>query len=205
MRLDYIVGRSALICLMAAGGIRSSLPAATAKANLKPILRLYVFNYAQVPAKILRSAENETARIFGHSGISIDWINVDLEANKPPKCAIKEQPCGMLRIHPQSPNNTMSHQVAGYAYPGTPFASIIFDTVAEEAKSVARSQSLVLGHTMAHEIGHLFLPPGYHSLVGIMQAHIDETSWRQADQGSLLFSSQEGESLRHNMLTTRFQ
>jgi len=204
MRFNYIIGRSTLVCLMMTGGIRfsSSMSAASAMAVVRPKITMYVFNYAQVPARVLRSAEKETSRIFGHSRISIVWINVDLEADSSPRCALdsREQPCGMLRIHPRPPNDTMSHEIAGYAFPGTPFASIIFDAVVEEAKSVARSESLVLGHTMAHEIGHLFLPAGYHSPEGIMQARLNETSWRQADQGSLLFSSQEAEALRQHML-----
>ena len=200
-----ITKRSSLVCLMMLAVFRSTTLAAPSKATVQPRIALYVFNYARVPANTLNSAEKEATRIFHHAGIGIDWVNVNLEANDSPRCAMnfKEQPCCMLRIHPRLTNDTFPHLVAGYALHGTPYATIIFDAIVQEANSVARSQSLILGHTMAHEIAHLFLPQGYHSLAGIMQAHIDESSWRQADQGSLLFSSGEIKWLQQNVLAHR--
>jgi len=53
---------------------------------------------------------------------------------------------------------------------------------------------LILGITLAHEIGHLFLAPG-HSSLGIMRATLDKKDWKLAAKGELLFSAQEAESI----------
>jgi len=164
------------VCLLAPAGVRASTLAAPSKAAVQLQIALYVFNYAQVPSHTLRAAEKETAGIFSHAKIGIDWEEVNLQANDSSRCAVefKEQPCCMLRIQARLANGMFTPRTAGYALHGTPYATIIFDAVAEEAKSVARSQSMVLGHTIAHEVAHLFLPPGYHSSEGIMQEYIDE-------------------------------
>lgn len=207
MRFACIAKRSSLACLITACAVRASIATPPDKATVQPSIALYVFNYAHVPGNILKTAEKETARIFSHSGISIDWVDVNLKANDPPRCAMDfaEQPCCMLRINPHLTTDEMSHEIAGYAYHGTPFASIIFNVIVEEANSVGLPQSLILGHTMAHEIAHLFLPQGYHSPEGIMQPRINEKAWRQADQGSLLFSSWETKWLQQNVLAHKPQ
>jgi len=33
--------------------------------------------------------------------------------------------------------------------------------------------NIILGRVMAHEVGHLLLPPNSHSPIGIMRAHVD--------------------------------
>ena len=53
---------------------------------------------------------------------------------------------------------------------------------------------LILGITMAHEIGHLLLPPG-HSLKGIMRARLDTEDWKLAEVGRLAFCRQEAERI----------
>ena len=53
---------------------------------------------------------------------------------------------------------------------------------------------LILGHTAAHEIGHMLLPRG-HSSQGIMRARLRKTDWERAAKGTLLFTRQQSEQL----------
>ncbi len=56
------------------------------------------------------------------------------------------------------------------------------------------ARGLVLGHTAAHEIGHMLLPPG-HSSRGIMRARLRKADWERAAKGTLLFTRQQSEQL----------
>lgn len=58
------------------------------------------------------------------------------------------------------------------------------------------SEGLILGHVIAHEIGHLLLPLGAHSAAGIMSPRIDKGDFRKALGGNLLFSQEQSELMR---------
>ncbi len=66
--------------------------------------------------------------------------------------------------------------------------------------NLTAAEGLVLGHVIAHEAGHLMLPPGAHNSTGIMKARTDSRSWNEAFRKSLLFLPEEGELIRAAML-----
>ena len=55
---------------------------------------------------------------------------------------------------------------------------------------------VLLGHVIAHEIGHLLLPPNSHSLKGLMAGHMDQRQALRATKGALWFSAKEAETIR---------
>jgi hypothetical protein len=59
---------------------------------------------------------------------------------------------------------------------------------------VTRGQ--ILGHAVAHEIGHLVLASDTHSLFGIMKADYDRKDLVILGQGNLFFTAEEGQLLR---------
>jgi hypothetical protein len=59
-----------------------------------------------------------------------------------------------------------------------------------------RTQSLILGHVMAHEVGHLMLPHGAHTPAGIMSPRIESDRFGQALGGDLLFTANQSELMR---------
>src|SRR5262249_13668362 len=65
---------------------------------------------------------------------------------------------------------------------------IFFDRVTEVSASHKVPLELVLGITIAHEIGHLLLPHQVHALAGIMRARLNSSDWRMAAQGALGFT-----------------
>jgi hypothetical protein len=64
---------------------------------------------------------------------------------------------------------------------------------------------LVLGATMAHEIGHLLLGPKAHSRRGIMSARIRCEELRQASRGELRFEPAEAQRLQAEVARRRSQ
>jgi hypothetical protein len=57
----------------------------------------------------------------------------------------------------------------------------------------------VLGHVMAHELGHLLLGSNAHSRQGIMRRQWYGDDLHLASKGSLLFSEDQARSIRKNL------
>jgi hypothetical protein len=57
------------------------------------------------------------------------------------------------------------------------------------------SKGQILGHVIAHEVGHVLLNQQVHSAHGIMRAEWDIADFRDMTSGMLLFSSQQAEFL----------
>jgi hypothetical protein len=58
------------------------------------------------------------------------------------------------------------------------------------------AMALVLGHFVAHEIGHLLLPNSRHAVTGIMMARLNRREWQFASAGSLLFNPGQASAMR---------
>jgi hypothetical protein len=58
----------------------------------------------------------------------------------------------------------------------------------------------ILGHAIAHEIGHLLLPGNGHSVSGIMRARWDQKEWMLLRQGNLNFTPEQARLLRAGLL-----
>ena len=84
--------------------------------------------------------------------------------------------------------------ILGFAKPPH-IASVFFDRVANLAESGAVEETHnILGHLLAHELGHLLLARNGHSRRGIMQIPWKAKELKLAAQGRLLFT--EGQSKR---------
>jgi len=94
------------------------------------------------------------------------------------------------------------HETLGCALPssqGRPASDawVLFDRILEQvARLGISSQHQILGHAMAHEMGHLLLGQDSHAVAGVMRA-----DWRTHDyilmsQGSLLFTPRQAELIR---------
>ncbi len=57
-------------------------------------------------------------------------------------------------------------------------------------------RDVILGHLMAHELGHLLLPEGAHSKRGIMPCPLNREDWQAAAKGILLFTAEQSKQLR---------
>jgi hypothetical protein len=79
---------------------------------------------------------------------------------------------------------------------GGGYITVYYDRVQEIAKRVNDCVWCVLGHTLAHEIGHLLLPAGSHSKTGVMREEPLREEWRKVEMGVLLFTKQQAEAMR---------
>jgi hypothetical protein len=152
-------------------------------------MRVLVLNTAGVPAAVLSEAEKAAARVFRGAGIETTWrhagtgrVDDDLTS-----MIIINLMSASMEARMKAPATAM-----GSAVSGGRLASIMYGRVERLAQVSATDLATVLGHVIAHEIGHLLLPPG-HSAGGIMNATLDP---HLAVRGVLWFSSTEVAAVR---------
>ena len=81
----------------------------------------------------------------------------------------------------------------GMANPLALRVSVLVRRIERLTSQTGRDFGQVLGHVLAHEIGHLLLPPNSHSGAGIMAARIDLV---RVENGSLWFDPHQGLMIR---------
>jgi hypothetical protein len=84
---------------------------------------------------------------------------------------------------------------------GSTYATVFHDGVLAVIKRGGPcSESMLLGHAIAHELGHLLLDTPAHSRYGLMTGRWGPAELDRAASGSLLFSSAEAATMRVEVL-----
>ncbi len=168
-------------------------------------ITVLVANRASVPAATIAQMQSEAGWVLSKAGISTTWIDCPFstetaEANSP--CAGLGGTRFLVRLtHDHiSRHGSVSNGALGFShvtYDGGTYATVLMDFVEELAcqqELVSRGQ--ILGHAVAHEIGHLVMGLNSHSLHGLMRARWEGTELRDMAAHHLLFSRRESERMR---------
>lgn len=193
-------------CLLLSATIATSAALAAAQSPAGPVgqpgkMHVRVYDYVQVPAKVLASAEGQAGMIFRQAGIEVTWEN-----STPPKDPSKANPTSPrppdaavidLRIvaHFAPVAGMLRYDAMGFAVPPDT-AAISLEWVNKFASLGIAEEYQVLGAAMAHEIGHLFLGPNSHSPVGIMRGGWKEQDLLEASQARLTFTTDQARLFR---------
>jgi hypothetical protein len=148
-----------------------------------------------VDAKALADAMERVARIYREADVVVTW-------NRP---GFTEDEAGLkLTIVVTSyPLPSLKHgtrDVMGVAHPAERgcgrIAYVFFERVEQLTRKSEKDVAVVLAHVIAHELGHLLLPPSSHSRVGIMRASWSGSDLADAARGRLLFTSAQAAQMR---------
>ncbi len=180
----------------------SKRPRGSRQARLE--VSLVVLNVAQVPQDTLDQAEKETADIFRRFGVDVVWSYPKKESTTADSAPGRVRgPICYLRIL-WSPElfaaSVHERRRAGFSYSGGNLIHVFYQRVREEAEVGNLPEYLVLGIIVAHELGHVFLPPGYHSPPGLMSACLNRRMWCEALSRTLTFSDKEKACIRQYLL-----
>ena len=189
-------------------GLVGTLPAQSPRPESK--IQVFVYNYAGVSPKTLARAEREAARIYSRTGIETEWLDCPLtpaEAAQFPACQLLPSPARLaLRLlsRPMAERIGLSQATFGSALlpedGGFGMTAQVCAHCCEElAKGNEALHAAVLGHVMAHELGHLLLGIGSHGATGLMHVPWHHKELESVAQGSLLFTSSEGEKMRRQV------
>ena len=179
------------------GGLDRVADAATEPAA-KVTVRLY--NYAAVPYETLVEAEREASRIFRTAGVDLLWIECGPVERRAVDLETCEQRGDSLRFVVKILPETMAvhlhrpPRVFGMAVQRDAF--IFLDRVQGLCAVQEFSVAVILGHAMAHELGHMVLGQRGHSPGGIMMETIRKDALKRAEKGHLLFTPQQAEEMR---------
>ena len=143
-------------------------------------LSVHVVADARVPSDVVERAKPETARIYQHIGIDVVFVDEpsgDTITVRVVDTPMKEAKGSAMGVAPRS-----GSQIGRLVY-------AFYGRVDAYARQHAKPVSQVLGHVVAHELGHLLLPHGSHAKSGIMTAAWDRKQIEQIGRGWLSFTS----------------
>ena len=150
------------------------------------VLVLHVDNYAGIPLVQLEQSEMEVERIYATTGIQMIWVHGDGQADASSKQEYGRRAALHVRVLLLSremairkiTQDGIPSNVVGRAASQTGRAYILTYRVEELAAGRQCKFERVLARVIAHEVGHLLLPPRSHSAYGIMRETLDTRSAR---------------------------
>jgi hypothetical protein len=196
-KLALFLGFSALAASLPGRG--SATPP---KPAAKALLTISVFNDAQIPAESLKRAEEHASRVFREAGLEIAWLNCrGGEAGS--SCKEVDYPRHLhLRIRERSLN--ASGETVGMSFlasDGTGcYADVFYEPAVQLQMGGPNLIDALLGHAVAHEIGHLLLGTNSHAEVGIMRGRWSRAELLDAPRNPPHFSEREGRKMREKLL-----
>ena len=187
---------------------------------------LHVDIYVEMPHETLMKAENVAAEIFSRIGVETVWRNRSRWGEQTSSNLLSPQPAPSsgfdirLIIIPRSMAERLgrSTEALGVAFPGKGdklgrVAYVFYHGVEDLAKKLEQarsdtsaSETQILAHAIAHEVGHLLLasPDGSsHSSTGIMRSGWSSDDLRRAARGELQFTRAEAEQIQLALLRER--
>lgn len=170
-------------------------------------LTVSLYNDAGVPRSELLQAERTASWILHEAGLEVHWIN----CGGPPQPSLTGVSCQkaispkhlQLRIVRRS--RGLPQSTLGISYLNADGSGCYSDVFLEPIQQLRREENYqlnlatLLGNVAAHEIGHLLLGTNSHSLTGIMRAGWHEAELASAAQRKLLFTEEQGRSMRRRL------
>ena len=170
-------------------------------------ITIYTYNYAQVPEAQFKLAVKTAGKTLSAAGIETRWVSAEEASGAfgPSDLAMRVLP-GVPEGFPKG--------VAGFAplseKTGHGSVAMVFqERIAELVRRTdpkawnsycplprSMAEALVLGHMMAHEIGHLLLGVGSHSKKGLMTYPWGPRELHALARGKLLFTTDEASRIQ---------
>ncbi len=188
--------------------------------GLEPSATIRVYDLEHVDPTVLEYAKHAAKHVFTDAGIELQWVDCLHGGANQDRCGQSpgsgEVALRILRRSKESTQATgrLTNGIAirtGSAEVISGWVSIFYErtqVIAAQLQNdypeldTAAARGMVLGHFMAHEIGHILLPANSHSAAGIMKARLESTEWGQAIRGTLLFTRKESELMRRRLQET---
>lgn len=137
----------------------------------RPAIVLHIQNRADAPEREMLRARAEVDRVFEDAGVEIDWVDgAAAAASVGP--ASRRITVLLLNITGDSQAGADGCAL-GIALASRSTAYVFFNRLVAAAGSRPVDLGTVLGRAIAHEVGHVLLPPGKHSRHGLMRAELD--------------------------------
>jgi hypothetical protein len=173
-------------------------------------LSISIFNEAKVADSVLFRGEARARQILAQAGIRVTWLTCGSRlAGEDESENRNVNPClGMtfpehlsVRVMTRplaATEDTFGQSFLDEAGQGC-YADVYHGNFALLSSRALLSDAEILGHVIAHEVGHLLLGANSHSAVGVMRAHWDREELEQASRGSLRFTPAQATMMRERL------
>lgn len=193
--------------------VTAGLPLLAAGIAPRPVLRVRIYNVAQLASQDLAEAERVAAEIFELGGITTDWkdgssgskeeLSMDFSTNlvTSGECVLPQAGEINLQFVKKTPQSSLPGSL-GLALPCAKFGitvTVFVDRCEKVLRVNSVSLSQVLGHVMAHEIGHMLLGPSSHTEAGIMSGHWAQADWLMVSRESKVFLPWQADRIRERI------
>lgn len=160
-----------------------------------PRVLVLINDLASVPSNVVDHARTEVCRLFALIGVEIVWVS-DV-----PPAGTRLRIVTLVTWEP-SPNR-LPASILGYVQtaPGKSgvMAYVFWPRVQRTSQDFTVRLDNLLAAAVAHEIGHMLLPEGWHAEHGLMQADWNANHLRAASDGLLCFSPETGALIRERL------
>jgi hypothetical protein len=177
-----------------------------------PRIVISTYDFAKISAKTLLQAEQLASAVFAAAGIEAQWapgslsearnLGTDFSSVSTDQCAARLTQTG-IRVQ------FLAHAPSGFAQNGLGFAlpcaergiqvTIYADRVEATTASTLASYYRVLGHAVAHEIGHVLLRSCRHDDSGLMKGVWSKLDWQHAAVALVAFTPGEATSIAEEL------
>jgi hypothetical protein len=188
-----------IICALVLGlEMRGAEPAAS--------LTVLLYNYTEVPRRTLTDAEAFAGRSYRAAGIEISWVECassEEDADRFRACEHATQGRSpFLKVIPETMAaklhlSTKSEDALGVALASS--AYVLYSRVQETARLWGMPEYVILGRTLAHELGHVLLGENSHTRSGLMSPRFCRQDL-VLDTGQFLFDRKQAVRLRELLL-----
>jgi hypothetical protein len=174
-------------------------------AETSPVLTIQVSNQAGVDLLTLVQAEKTATGIFKKTGVESRWIEPATGGSFPlSHIQLKILPSVMsirAGLPDKFPDNAMG--LAPGSGPDRQSVYVFYDQVEalarEHIADTHADAAQILGHAIAHEIGHLLLNVQTHSAAGIMRGVWNFWDLQNVSYGYLLFTPRQAKAIREEV------
>lgn len=214
MRLGY---HRCWIAILTAAACHAN--AAAGSPGAPPAICVHVYDYAGVAAGEMARSEEVAGALLARGGIETDWVEFRAERKTGVRLIGGNGNHGLgnesgpgasgpahlvVSIYPRAMAQVFRLSGADFGFALLPSekgefgnrANVFFERITLLADASEASRALLLGHAMAHEIGHLLLGAGSHARSGIMRGPWRQREVRQAATGMLHFSDDEARRMQ---------
>jgi len=176
-----------VVCLMSAA---FTVSAPRVEAGDEAMIRVRLYDYAGISDKTVADTQRRIANFYTPIGVTIDWASTFRPHSKGDHGRLQDFTINILNrsmvARTNWPPDALGSAVVSREGEGT-IAYVLFDRLKAAAAAAHWSVEDLLALVVAHELGHLLLPPGSHS-EGLMRGGWDVSELRRMHLDSLAFT-----------------
>lgn len=160
-------------------------------------LRVSVFNSSPISSSTVQRAEGEAGRVLRDVGAEVIWLNCPQDGQHEASLGVCSEVAfpSHLHLHILRASQDLKASTVGVSFSAEDgqgcYADLFYEPIQKLQEETHATASVILGHAMAHELGHLLLGTNSHSLSGLMRAHWTREDLTNASKGNLQFSREQ--------------